>query len=132
MGVLRDITFDCRHPASLARFWAAILDGYEVAPYDDAELERLRSLGITDVEDDPSVLVEGPEGSPRLWFQRVPEPKTAKNRVHLDVAAPTDVAAEVQRLVSLGATVLDESQDDLVVLADPEGNELCVIAASAT
>ncbi|MQY32705.1 hypothetical protein SRB17_06590 [Streptomyces sp. RB17] len=52
MARLRDIVFDCAHPAATARFWAAALDGYAVAPYDDAELARLRSLGITSTEDD--------------------------------------------------------------------------------
>ena len=88
MATLADIVFDCAHPASLARFWAAALDGYAVAPYDDEELARLRALGIHDVEDDPSVLVEAGAGRPRLWFQRVPEAKVVKNRVHLDVRAP--------------------------------------------
>ncbi len=129
MAKLRDIVFDCRHPASLARFWAAVLDGYAVAPYDEAEIERLRSLGIDDVEDDPTVLIEGPEGSPRVWFQRVPEAKVVKNRVHLDLQAP-DRDAEVARLVQLGATVIDPAAGaggGLVVLTDPEGNELCVM-----
>ncbi len=53
MARIQDITFDCRHPASLARFWAAALDGYAVAPYDDAELERLRDeIGRITVEGD--------------------------------------------------------------------------------
>jgi hypothetical protein len=124
LAVIRDITFDCRHPASLARFWAAVLDGYEVAPYDDEEIERLRALGIFDLEGDPSVLVEGPPGTPRLWFQRVPEPKTHKNRVHLDLGGDVDA------LVGLGATVLDRHDSGLVVLADPEGNEFCVVSAA--
>ena len=55
MAKLHDVVFDCSHPASLARFWAEALDGYEVAPYDDEEIERLRREGITDLEDDPSV-----------------------------------------------------------------------------
>ena len=98
-----------------------------VAPYDDAELARLRAQGIDDPEDDPSVLVESAPGLPRLWFQRVPEPKVVKNRVHLDVRAD-DVAAEVARLVALGATASTTRPiGDLVVLRDPEGNELCVI-----
>lgn len=127
MARIRDVVFDCRHPASLARFWASVLEGYAVAPYDEAELERLRGMGIEDPEDDPTVLVEGPEGRPRLWFQRVPEPKTVKNRVHLDLAVG-DVAAEVDRLVGLGAHRLDPQPDveDLVVLRDPEDNEFCV------
>jgi hypothetical protein len=84
---LHDVVFDSRHPASAARFWAAALDDYEVAPYDEAELERLRTMGIFDTEDDPSVLVEAPGVTPRFFFQLVPEPKTVKNRVHLDLSA---------------------------------------------
>lgn len=68
MASLADIVFDCAHPASLARFWAAVLDDYAVAPYDDAELARLASVGVTGIEDDPTVLVEPRSGGPRLWF----------------------------------------------------------------
>jgi hypothetical protein len=122
MAHLRDIVIDCGHPASLARFWAAALDGYEVAPYDEGELERLRTQGVSDPEDDPTVLVEGPNGSPSLWFQRVPEPKHVKNRVHLDLTA---TEGELERLLSLGASVV-QRQPDWLVLADPEGNEFCL------
>jgi len=66
-----DVVIDCARPAVVARFWAAALDGYAVAPYDDEERTRLRSIGIDDPEDDPTVLVEGPVGSPRLWCQQV-------------------------------------------------------------
>jgi Glyoxalase-like domain len=112
VGAFGEVVFDCTHPASLARFWAAALDGYQVAPYDDAE-------------DDPSVLVEPTSGSgPWLWFTRVPEPKTVKNRVHLDLRA-ADVEAEAERLVGLGARVLGRVEN-WVVLADPEGDEFCV------
>jgi hypothetical protein len=125
VGTFGEVVFDCRHPASLARFWAAALDGYQVAPYDEAELARLQTMGIHDPEDDPSVLVEPAAGEgPRLWFTLVPEPKTVKNRVHLDLRA-ADVAAEAERLVELGARVLAEVED-WVVLADPEGGEFCV------
>ncbi|MFD7307408.1 VOC family protein [Promicromonospora sp. NPDC059942] len=124
MARLHDVVFDCRHLASLARFWALVLDGYEVAPYDDEELARLRTLGVHDPEDDPSVLVEGPAGAPRLFFNAVPEPRTVKNRVHLDVRAP-DRDAEVARLVAAGASEVGR-HEDWVVLADPEGNEFCV------
>jgi hypothetical protein len=119
---LRDVVIDCAHPASLARFWAAALDGYAVAPYDQAEIERLRSLGIFDLEDDPTVLVDGP--GPRLFLQRVPEGKVVKNRVHLDLAAH-DVDSEVARLVSLGASVV-ETFASHAWLADPQGNDFCV------
>jgi hypothetical protein len=101
MARLHDIVFDCARPAATARFWAAALDGYAVAPYDDAELARLRSLGITSTEDDPTVLVEPTDGGPRLWFQLVPEAKGAKNRVHVDLIA-TDPESEIQRLTAPG------------------------------
>ena len=95
MAALKDIVVDCRHPASVARFWAEILDGYQVAPYDEEELARLRANGINDPEDDPTVLVERADGGrPRLFFQLVPEPKVVKNRVHLDLTAG-DLPAEV-------------------------------------
>ncbi|MFF7340703.1 VOC family protein [Streptomyces sp. NPDC008163] len=124
MARLHDIVFDCAHPASTARFWAAALDGYAVAPYDDAELARLRSLGIHSTEDDPTVLVEPSGAGPRLWFQLVPEDKHVKNRVHLDLRA-ADPETEIRRLTALGATVRDRQADN-VVLADPEGNEFCL------
>jgi len=125
MAHLRDIVVDCQHPASVARFWAAALDRYEVAPYDEAEVARLRANGIYDVEDDPTVLVERTDGAgPRLFFQLVPEPKAVKNRVHLDLVAD-DPDVEVRRLIDLGARVLAE-HDSFLVLADVEGNEFCV------
>ncbi len=126
MARLRDITFDCAHPAALARFWAAALEGYRVAPYDDAELARLRSIGVKDPEDDPTVLVEPTADGPRFFFQRVPEPKRAKNRVHLDLQ-PDELDAELTRLVGLGARELARPEAGLVVLADPEGNEFCLV-----
>jgi hypothetical protein len=126
MARLVDIVIDCASPAALARFWAAVLDGYAVAPYDEEELARLRALGIDDPEDDPTVLLESTDG-PRLWLVRVPEAKTVKNRVHLDLRAD-DATAELARLVSLGATKApDQRHDGLVVLLDPEGNEFCLL-----
>lgn len=122
---IHDVTFDSPRPAPIARFWAAALDGYDVAPYDDAELERLRGMGIDDISDDPGVVVEHADGKlPRLYFQLVPESRVVKNRVHLDLAAE-DRAAEIARLVSLGARVLAE-YDDWTTLADPDGNEFCL------
>jgi hypothetical protein len=125
MAHIRDIVVDCAHPASAARFWAEVLDGYAVAPYDDAELERLRAAGIDGPEDDPTVLVEAGPGRPRFFFVLVPEPKTVKNRLHLDLGAD-DFDAELIRLVGLGARVVAE-QDRLVTLEDPEGNEFCLL-----
>jgi hypothetical protein len=126
MALLSDVVIDCGHPASLARFWAAALDGYSVAPYDDEELARLRSIGIDEPEDDPTVLVESMAG-PRLWFQCVSEPKVAKNRLHLDLRAE-DSDAEAQRLLALGARLaLEQPNDTLIALHDPEGNEFCIL-----
>jgi hypothetical protein len=89
---IEDLVVDCQHPASLARFWAQLLDGYAVAPYDQAELERLAQAGITSIENDPTVLVEAGAGALRLFFQLVPELKTVKNRLHVDLQVE-DLAA---------------------------------------
>jgi predicted enzyme related to lactoylglutathione lyase len=126
---IKSITFDCAHPASLARFWAAAI-GYEVRPYDDDEIVRLRAAGIEDVEDDPSVAIDAPDGrGPAIFFTKVPEGKTVKNRVHLDLRWERALDEEVARLEGLGATVVAEHQEDRgrwAVMADPEGNEFCV------
>ncbi len=126
MASLRDIVVDSERPSAVAQFWAEALDDYRIAPYDAADLERLRQLGITDVADDPSVLVEPITGiGPRLFFQLVPETKIVKNRLHLDLAV-ADVPSEVTRLTGLGARVLTEYSDHLL-LADVEGNEFCIL-----
>ena len=122
MAKLREIVFDSRHPAALARFWAQVLDGYAVRPYDAAELARLAARGLTP-ETDPSVLVDGP--GPSLCFQKTEAPKLHKNRVHLDVNVP-DRRREVERLLGLGASLAREA-DGYTVLRDPEGNEFCVV-----
>jgi Glyoxalase-like domain len=137
MARIKDIVFDSPRPAAIARFWASVLDGYQVAPYDEAELARLRANGIYDIEDDPSVLVEpvpdaaGPVAAggllPRFFFQLVPESKVVKNRVHLDLSAD-DRAAELDRLTSLGARVVAE-HPRWTTLADPDGNEFCLVRA---
>jgi len=125
------VVFDCRDAAPLARFWAAAL-GWQVAPYDEEELGRLAAKGIDDPEDDPSVMVEPPEGSglPILFFTEVSEPKLVKNRLHLDVQADDDLETEVDRLESLGARVRNWAEEDggiWCVMIDPEGNEFCVM-----
>lgn len=126
MARLRDIVVDCAHPASLARFWAAALDGYRVAAYDDEELRRLRAIGIDDPEDDPSVLVEPVDGTgPRLFCTLVPEARAGKNRLHLDLMC-SDHATEVDRLLRLGARVHSEHAH-WTTLTDPEGNEFCLL-----
>lgn len=121
---IKDLVVDCRHAASLARFWAAVLDGYHVAPYDEAELERLAQAGITSTEDDPTVLVAAEPGALRIFFQAVPEPKTTKNRLHVDVQVDV-LTAGSSSITELGGTVI-ATYDDHVVVADPEGNEFCL------
>jgi Glyoxalase-like domain len=106
---IKSVTFDCADALVVARFWAAALGG---------ELDE-------DATSDKA-FVEAPGwGGPVLWFQRVPEPRTAKLRMHFDLRAPDGVAAEVARLESLGATVLAR-HDGLTVMQDPEGNEFCI------
>ena len=127
MARLADIVFDCEKPAPLARWWASTLDGYRVAPYDAAEVERLRALGVSDLEDDPSVVVERASGGePRYLFMQVPEPKRHKNRLHVDLRTD-DLEAEVARLIKRGAVELYRT-DTNVTMADPEGNEFCIAA----
>ncbi|MCA0437486.1 MAG: VOC family protein [Austwickia sp.] len=122
MSTLRNITFDCTDPATVAGFWAAVLDR-EVDPGDNL---YMRSIGYPALGTDPAASA-GP-----IWlFLAVPEPKTAKNRMYLDLAC-ADRAAEVARLVALGAThVRDVAEWGLEwsVMADPEGNEFCLSAA---
>ena len=127
MATMKDVVIDCAHPASLARFWAELLDGYAVAPYGEEDMAQLRAMGIDDPEDDPVVFIQG--DGPRYCFQLVPEGKVAKNRVHLDLWSE-DRDAEVAKLLALGATLLEHQpppDDDLIALADPEGNELCLV-----
>jgi hypothetical protein len=122
---LRDIVIDSLNPPALARFWAKVLDGYAVRAYDAAEITRLAELGFTP-ETDPSVAVDGP--GPTLFFQQVAAPKTARNRIHMDLAGG-DRAGEVARLQTLGATTRRVA-DDYTVMQDPEGNEFCVLDAA--
>lgn len=122
MGRLQEIVFDCRSAPALARFWAAALDGYAVRAYDQAEIDRLAALGLTP-ETDPTVMVDGP--GPSLCFHQVPGRNYSNNRLHLDIAA-ADRAAEVERLLALGARVQREAGAYTVML-DPEGNQFCVV-----
>ncbi|MEV4534561.1 VOC family protein [Asanoa sp. NPDC049518] len=120
MSHLVEIVLDCRHPSSLAPFWEAAL-GWRIRPYDEAEVARLASLGLTP-QTDPTVAIDSPDGSLVFFLQEVPEPKTVKNRMHVDVRLRDE--AHLEDLVRLGATVLSE-HDGWRVLADPEGNEFC-------
>lgn len=113
-SLVRHVTIDCADPYALAGFWAEALEG---------------TLGADDDPGDEMAVVDSAGAS--LLFIRVPDDKSVKNRVHLDLQ-PQDRGRdeEVERLVALGATVLaDHRRPDgkgWVTLADPEGNELCV------
>jgi RimJ/RimL family protein N-acetyltransferase len=122
MSRIDSITVDARHPASLARFWAAALDGYAVRAYGEAEVARLAALGFTP-ETDPTVMVDGP--GPTLCFQKMPGRTQGRNRWHLDLAGASR-AAEVERLCALGARVRDVHQG-WTTLLDPEDNPFCVL-----
>ncbi len=122
MGRLKEIVFDADHPAALARFWAAVIEGYAIRPYDDEEIARLAALGFTP-ETDPTVMVDGP--GPTLCFQIMPGERHARNRVHVDISV-TDRRAEIARLVALGASVAREAEG-YTVLRDPEGNNFCLV-----
>jgi len=122
MGALVQIIFDCERPPALARFWAGVLDGYQVRAYDDAEIARLAALGFRP-ETDPIVLVDGP--GPSLCFQQVAQPSAARGRLHVDITA-SDRAREVARVRALGASVVRETSD-YTVMSDPEGNRFCVV-----
>lgn len=126
---LRSIVVDCQRPSRLAHFWAEVL-GYTVRPYEEAEIARLKAKGIDDIADDPEVAVDAPDGSHNVWFVLVPESKTVKNRVHLDVnLRPGET---VDWLVGLGATIIAPAyahpDQRWTILADPEGNEFCAFA----
>ena len=123
MARLKEVVFDCDHPASLARFWAGVLDGYAVRAYDAAEIARLAGLGFTP-ETDPVVMVDGP--GPSLCFQKVPRP-APRGPIHLDVTTHDPLAAEVARIEALGGR-LAEARDGYAVMTDPEGTRFCVQA----
>ncbi|MFE3374871.1 VOC family protein [Streptomyces anulatus] len=119
-----ELAIDCADPIGLARFWCSVLD-YEVRD-EDAE-EGVVTVGprsAPEAEDRP-----GPV-PPVLTFARVPEGKSVKNRLHIDVS-PSDreQGDEVRRLIALGARRADVGQGDAswIVLTDPEGNEFCVL-----
>ncbi|MGQ0433668.1 MAG: VOC family protein [Microthrixaceae bacterium] len=118
MSNLKDICVDCSDAWTLAHWWAPVL-GYRVRPHSAEDLEQLRAQGIDRPEDDPYMALDPiDEPGPSFWFLRVPEGKTVKNRVHIDVFA------DVDELLSRGASLV-EAHPRWTVLADPEGNEFC-------
>lgn len=127
---ITETSVDCADPAGLADFWCAAL-GYVVVHADD-ELVEIGPPGRDDTELLTAIRQAPVAGT--LVFARVPEAKTVKNRLHLDLS-PIDCsqAAEVERLEALGARRVDVGQGDVgwVVMADPEGNEFCVLRSLA-
>lgn len=119
-----ELEIDCADPNSLARFWCSVLD-YEVQDEEDG-IVTIGSPLVPDGENRP-----GPV-PPTLTFAQVPEGKSVKNRLHLDVSpADREQDEEVRRLLDLGARhahVGQTGDESWVVLADPEGNEFCVLA----
>lgn len=123
MSNLKDICIDCRDAWTLACWWAPVL-GYRVRPHSEEDLAKLREQGIERPEDDPYIALDPvDEAGPGFWFLEVPEGKTAKNRVHLDVFFDAD------ELIARGATLV-ERHPRWTVLADPEGNEFCAFDPS--
>jgi hypothetical protein len=121
MATVKDVVFDCKNAAPLARFWAEVLNDHEVRPYSDDEIEELAAQGLSP-DTDPVVFIDGPGFN--ICFQEVPEGKIAKNRLHLELRS-SDRRGEVDRLTALGATVFYEG-DGWTTLQDPEGNEFCI------
>ena len=146
------VTFAAHDPETLSRFWAAAM-GYVNPPPPGRELEPgqdpfdawhdfLREVGVPESAWNTRSAAEDPDGDgPRLFFQQVPEGKTAKNRVHLDLrAAPglqgeermAALEAECERVVALGATRVRRFEPEppmsngFIVMQDPEGNEWCL------
>ncbi len=126
MGKIHEIVFDCDKPSTLAQFWAALLDGYAVRSYDEAEMARLSTLGLTP-ETDPTVMVDGP--GPSLCFQNVEGRRYDNNRVHMDIAV-SDRAGEVTRLLAVGAETV-RVLPTYTVMRDPEGNQFCLVDVRA-
>ena len=123
------VVVDCDDVAAQSRWWAAALDWRKV--YESEDEVVLVPPHALDSEREIPLFERGPG----LVFVPVPEGKTVKNRLHIDLAPPAngDQAAEVRRLEALGARRVDVGQDpgtvSWVVMADPEGNEFCVLTA---
>ena len=142
------VTFDAADPIRLSLFWAEALDyvvqqppGSSLPPETpasevlDAWTSFLTQAGVPPERHRSASAVVDPAGDgPRVFFQQVPEPKTGKNRVHIDVVAEETVDDEVIRLEGLGATLRNWAEEDgnvWAVMLDPEGNEFCVMPPEA-
>ncbi|MDP9330125.1 MAG: VOC family protein [Actinomycetota bacterium] len=135
------VVFDCADPSALAPFWAAALGYIEQPPPDgfDSWEDWARETGIPEENWNDAGAVVDPDGvGPRIYFQRVPEGKVLKNRVHLDVNVGkglegderrAKVEQEAKRLEGLDASTFrrfDERGEFWIVMQDPEGNEFCL------
>ncbi|WP_035858584.1 VOC family protein [Kitasatospora cheerisanensis] len=120
VSVVQNVAIDCADAYELARFWAAVTG---------CPMERGAAPG------DRETQVELAEGGPVLYFNQVPEPKAVKNRVHLCLRPETARDGEVDRLLALGAVLVADRRNadgtGWAVLADPEGNEFCVLRSAA-
>ena len=112
---LTEFVIDCADPERLAAFWCAVL-GWEVIDRDEGSVE-----------------IATPGDGPTLLFGPASDAKTVKNRIHFDVRPTEDQQTEVDRIIDVGARRVDIGQGDVswVVLADPEGNEFCVLRGTA-
>jgi len=122
MVKIQCITIDCRDPIALAQFWARALGWKVGAGATDTEAYIEKNLGAANVD-----------GYPDLLFIKTPDAKISKNRVHVDLR-PENQLEEVRRLEEIGATQIEIGQSDdsdttWIVMADPEGNEFCVLKA---
>ncbi|MDX3224787.1 VOC family protein [Streptomyces sp. ME19-01-6] len=145
MAASIDLTLDCTDARLLAEFWKTAL-GYVDEPPPPPFRTREEWLAQFDLPEDDSVddgawLCDPGGVGPRLSILKVPEPKTAKNRLHIDIRLPVNggaedrwarIKVEAERLVRAGGMVVAEVDEHHIVMADPEGNEFCVAAASAS
>ena len=135
------VTFDCAEPERVARFWCEVLGYVAPPPPEDFASWDDFNLSLPPEDRDAWFACSDPTGAgPRLFFQRVPEGKLAKNRLHLDVRVATGLVgeerlavleAECARLLPLGATrfqllLADEENESCLVMQDVEGNEFCL------
>lgn len=140
MGHEIQVVIDSANPHEQAKWWAAAL-GWQVEPTDSDFIRGLVAAGHAKEEDTlefdgqfvwkvgAAIIDSGAPASPRVLFQVVPEPKTVKNRIHLDVRGGDDKEGVAATLVDAGARILyRESQGpfDWITMADPEGNEFCI------
>ncbi|MFJ4482852.1 VOC family protein [Streptomyces longwoodensis] len=135
------VTFDCAEPERVGRFWCEVLGYVPPSPPEGFATWDAYNASLPPEERGASFSCSDPTGvGPRLYFQRVPEGKVVKNRVHLDVRVGTGLVgdervaaleAECARLVALGATrfqllLADENNESCLVMQDVEGNEFCL------